>query len=73
LSIHVYTFEDLPLLAISPQVRDGKNYFEILLPKEFVNQNVSFLVDNSLVRVSADNNAVVVFKNKSTIKMFQKK
>jgi predicted PilT family ATPase len=73
LSIHVNTFDDLPLADIPTQVRDNKNYFEILFPKEFINQTIPLLVDDSLIRVSTDNNAVATFKNKATIKTLQKK
>jgi len=73
LSIHVNTFEDLPLADIATQVKESKNYFEILFPKEFINKTIALLVDDALIRVSTDENAVATFKNKSTIKNLQKK
>lgn len=73
LSIDVHTFDDLPLADIPTQIKEGKNYFEILLPKEFANQSIALLVDDVLMRLSADQNAVISFKNKSTIKVLQKR
>ncbi len=73
LNIDVHTFDDLPLADIPTQIKEGKNYFEILLPKEFANQSIALLVDDVLMRLSADQNAVISFKNKSTIKVLQKR
>ncbi|MFZ2151413.1 MAG: ATPase, T2SS/T4P/T4SS family [Candidatus Absconditicoccaceae bacterium] len=73
LSIHVNTFEDLPLADIATQVKENKNYFEILFPQEFINKTIALLVDDTLIRVSTDENAVATFKNKATIKTLQKK
>jgi len=73
LSIHVNTFEDLPLASIPTEVRENKNNFEILFPKEFINKTIPLLVEDTLMRVTTDDNAVATFKNKATIKILQKK
>jgi len=73
LKIHVNTFQDLPLSDTPTQVKQSKNYFEIFLPKEFANKTIPLLVDDSLVRTSTDSNAIISFKNKSMIKLLQKK
>jgi len=61
------------LANIPTQIRENKNYFEILFPKEFINKTIPLLVDDTLMRVTTDDNAVAIFKNKATIKVLQKK
>lgn len=73
LSIHVNTFEDLPIMDIAADTKINKNFFEIYLPKEFINQTFTLLVDDTLININSDSNAVISFKNKSTIKSLQKK
>jgi hypothetical protein len=61
------------LASIPTEIRENKNNFEILFPKEFINKTIPLLVEDTLMRVTTDDNAVATFKNKATIKILQKK
>lgn len=73
LSIHVTTFDELPIMDVVTETKINKNFFEIYLPKEFIDQTFTLLVEDSLITVNSDSNAVISFKNKSTIKSLQKR
>ena len=70
LKINLKSFDELPLLEVNTEMQGGKknNISEVLFPIEFANQNICFLVGDTIAYFVADAHGKVTIKDKQLVK-----
>ncbi len=73
LSIHVKTYDELPILDVKANIEDNNNSIVMYFPKWYENTNIYIMIWKELLRTKTNTNGQIIIKKKDYLKAMRAK